>query len=101
MAIVYESKAFEIIRSLKINLMDIEAALPQEAFRPSRGGSDKLRAWRSFLKSAQSIYEQIRGCLGLLTKLPIFLMADDGVRGWMADFGEGLPIDACIYSAML
>ena len=50
-------KAFEIIRSLKINLLDIEAALPREAFRPSRGGSDKLRAWRAFVKSAQSIYE--------------------------------------------
>lgn len=25
-------------------------------------------------------------------------MLDDGVRGWMADFGEGLPIDACLYS---
>ncbi|MFS7904395.1 putative alpha-glucosidase [Helianthus anomalus] len=25
-------------------------------------------------------------------------MVDDGVRGWMADFGEGLPVDACIYS---
>lgn len=21
-------------------------------------------------------------------------MVDDGVRGWMADFGEGLPVDA-------
>lgn len=25
-------------------------------------------------------------------------MADDGVRGWMADFGEGLPVDAVLYS---
>ncbi|XP_058003212.1 uncharacterized protein LOC110658267 isoform X2 [Hevea brasiliensis] len=25
-------------------------------------------------------------------------MADDGVRGWMADFGEGLPVDANLYS---
>ncbi|GJZ89972.1 bromodomain-containing protein [Tanacetum coccineum] len=56
-------KAFEIIRSLKINLLDIEAALPHEAFRPSRGGSDKLRAWRSFLKSAQSIYEMAQATM--------------------------------------
>lgn len=28
-------------------------------------------------------------------------MVDDGVRGWMADFGEGLPVDACIYSGMI
>ncbi|KAI4300889.1 hypothetical protein L6164_034216 [Bauhinia variegata] len=25
-------------------------------------------------------------------------MVDDGVRGWMADFGEGLPMDAVLYS---
>ncbi|OMO77905.1 Glycoside hydrolase, family 31 [Corchorus capsularis] len=25
-------------------------------------------------------------------------MVDDGVRGWMADFGEGLPVDAELYS---
>ncbi|KAK4748890.1 hypothetical protein SAY87_015476 [Trapa incisa] len=25
-------------------------------------------------------------------------MVDDGVRGWMADFGEGLPVDAILYS---
>ncbi|PKA48152.1 Putative alpha-xylosidase 2 [Apostasia shenzhenica] len=25
-------------------------------------------------------------------------MVDSGVRGWMADFGEGLPLDACLFS---
>ncbi|CAI0374636.1 unnamed protein product [Linum tenue] len=25
-------------------------------------------------------------------------MVDDGVRGWMADFGEGLPVDATLFS---
>ncbi|GAB4843952.1 hypothetical protein Ancab_013916 [Ancistrocladus abbreviatus] len=25
-------------------------------------------------------------------------MVEDGVRGWMADFGEGLPVDATLYS---
>ncbi|XP_042484814.1 sulfoquinovosidase-like [Macadamia integrifolia] len=25
-------------------------------------------------------------------------MVDDGVRGWMADFGEGLPLDVSLYS---
>ncbi|KAF1882715.1 hypothetical protein Lal_00002895 [Lupinus albus] len=25
-------------------------------------------------------------------------MVEDGVRGWMADFGEGLPVDAVLYS---
>lgn len=27
-------------------------------------------------------------------------MVDDGVRGWMADFGEGLPVDASLYSGL-
>ncbi|KAM7271509.1 hypothetical protein ACFE04_030723 [Oxalis oulophora] len=26
------------------------------------------------------------------------MVNDDGVRGWMADFGEGLPVDAILYS---
>lgn len=28
-------------------------------------------------------------------------MVDDGVRGWMADFGEGLPVDATLYSGKI
>lgn len=27
-------------------------------------------------------------------------MVEDGVRGWMADFGEGLPVDAILYSSL-
>lgn len=27
-------------------------------------------------------------------------MVDDGVRGWMADFGESLPVDATLYSGL-
>lgn len=27
-------------------------------------------------------------------------MVDDGVRGWMADFGESLPVDAILYSGL-
>lgn len=27
-------------------------------------------------------------------------MVNDGVRGWMADFGEGLPVDATLYSGI-
>lgn len=27
-------------------------------------------------------------------------MVDDGVRGWMADFGEGLPVDSVLYSGI-
>lgn len=27
-------------------------------------------------------------------------MVNDGIRGWMADFGEGLPVDATLYSGI-
>ncbi|KAL6009824.1 hypothetical protein ACLOJK_000254 [Asimina triloba] len=27
-------------------------------------------------------------------------MVNSGVRGWMADFGEGLPLDACLFSGL-
>lgn len=50
-------RASEIIRCLKVILLDIETALPREAFRPSRVDSDKLQGWREYLKSAQSIHE--------------------------------------------
>lgn len=28
-------------------------------------------------------------------------MVDTGVRGWMADFGEGLPMDVTLYSGLI
>ena len=33
-------------------------------------------------------------------KLILQELVDDGVRGWMADFGEGLPVDASLYSGL-
>ncbi|XP_076918352.1 methyl-CpG-binding domain-containing protein 9-like [Bidens hawaiensis] len=56
-------RVLEILRHLKISLFDIETALPTEAFRPSRGGLDQLRAWRAFVKSAQSIYEMVQATI--------------------------------------
>nr|XP_043612564.1 methyl-CpG-binding domain-containing protein 9-like [Erigeron canadensis] len=56
-------RAAEIFSCLKVILLDIEAALPREAFRPSRGDPDKLRGWRAFLKSAQSIYEMVQATI--------------------------------------
>lgn len=50
-------RASEILSHLKIILLDIEAALPTKAFRLSRADADRVRCWRVFLKSAQSIFE--------------------------------------------
>ncbi|KAI3733521.1 hypothetical protein L6452_12964 [Arctium lappa] len=58
-------RVLEILRLLKINLFDMETALPQEALRPSRGGLDRVRAWRAFVKSAQSIYEMVQATIML------------------------------------
>lgn len=60
-------RASEILRFLKINLLDMEAALPEDAFRKSRSSQDRRCAWRAFVKSAKSIYEvslifSITGC---------------------------------------
>jgi hypothetical protein len=47
----------QLLRQLKMNLLDMDAALPQEALKPSRAGLDKRCAWRGFVKSAKSILE--------------------------------------------
>lgn len=50
-------KVSHILRQLKINLLDMDAALPKVALRPSKAQSDRRQAWRSFVKSAKTIYE--------------------------------------------
>lgn len=50
-------KASEILRCLKINLLDMEAALPDASLRASRSHSNRRYAWRTFVKSAKSLYE--------------------------------------------
>ncbi|KAL1828753.1 hypothetical protein DCAR_0208010 [Daucus carota subsp. sativus] len=46
-----------ILCRLKSYLLDMDAALPEEALRPSRTNFEKRRLWRGFVKSAESIYE--------------------------------------------
>lgn len=50
-------RASEILKFLKINLLDMDAALPEDAFRKSRSSPERRCAWRAFVKSAKSIYE--------------------------------------------
>ncbi|KAL8157111.1 methyl-CpG-binding domain-containing protein 9-like isoform X2 [Apium graveolens] len=54
-----------ILRQLKINLLDMDAALPEESLRPSRATFEKRRVWRGFVKSAESIYEMIQATIVL------------------------------------
>lgn len=53
----FVGKASQISRQLKINLLDMDAALPEEALRSSKAHVERRWAWRSFLKSAGTIYE--------------------------------------------
>ncbi|XP_057774595.1 methyl-CpG-binding domain-containing protein 9 isoform X2 [Salvia miltiorrhiza] len=56
-------RASEILRYLKINLLDMDAALPEDAFRKSRSSQDRRCAWRAFVKSAKSIYEMVQATI--------------------------------------
>ena len=49
--------ALPVFRFLKTILLDMDVALPEEALRPSKSHPDRRRAWRAFVKSAQSIFE--------------------------------------------
>ncbi|KAE8023446.1 hypothetical protein FH972_009137 [Carpinus fangiana] len=55
----------QLLRQLKMNLLDMDAALPQEALKPSRAGLDKRCAWRGFVKSAKSILEMVQATIVL------------------------------------
>lgn len=50
-------KESQIFRRLKINLLDMDAILPEEALRQSKSQLEKRWAWRRFVKSAVTIYE--------------------------------------------
>ncbi|XP_010251295.1 PREDICTED: methyl-CpG-binding domain-containing protein 9 [Nelumbo nucifera] len=56
-------KVSQILRRLKINLLDMDAALPEEALRPSKGHLTKRCAWRAYVKSAESIFEIVQATI--------------------------------------
>ncbi|KAE9612723.1 putative histone acetyltransferase chromatin regulator PHD family [Lupinus albus] len=58
-------KASHILRLLKINLLDMDAALPKVALKPSKAELDRRQAWRAFVKSAQTIYEMVQATITL------------------------------------
>lgn len=50
-------RSIQILRQLKINLLDMDAAVPEAALRSSKACWGKRCAWRAFVKSAKSIFE--------------------------------------------
>ncbi|XP_057983188.1 methyl-CpG-binding domain-containing protein 9 isoform X2 [Malania oleifera] len=58
-------KASQILRQLKINLLDMECALPEEAVRPSKVSIERRGTWRSFVKTAETIFEMVQATIVL------------------------------------
>ncbi|XWS32781.1 hypothetical protein CRYUN_Cryun22dG0019000 [Craigia yunnanensis] len=58
-------KVSQILRQLKINLLDMDAALSEKALRPSKACIERRWAWRSFVKSAETIYEMVQATVVL------------------------------------
>ncbi|KAM1187355.1 hypothetical protein TB2_023092 [Malus domestica] len=58
-------KVCQIYRRLKINLLDIDASLAEEALRPSKAQLERRWAWRVFVKSAVTIYEMVQAMIVL------------------------------------
>ncbi|GFY87180.1 methyl-CPG-binding domain 9 [Actinidia rufa] len=56
-------KACQILRRLKIDLLDMDAALPEAALRPSKAHLERRWAWRAFVKSTETIYEMVQAVI--------------------------------------
>ncbi|XP_073001033.1 methyl-CpG-binding domain-containing protein 9 [Typha latifolia] len=56
-------RASQILKRLKIILLDMDAALPEEALRPSKSLLMKRCAWRAFVKAAESIFEMVQATI--------------------------------------
>ncbi|XP_019452879.1 PREDICTED: methyl-CpG-binding domain-containing protein 9-like [Lupinus angustifolius] len=52
-----------ILRQLKINLLDMDAALPKVALKRSKVELHGRQAWHAFVKSAQTIYEMVQAII--------------------------------------
>ncbi|MCH83971.1 methyl-CpG-binding domain-containing protein 9-like, partial [Trifolium medium] len=61
-------KVSHILKQLKINLLDMDAALPEVALRPSKAQLERRQAWCAFVKSAATIYESFSTAAMLATE---------------------------------
>ncbi|XP_020109971.1 methyl-CpG-binding domain-containing protein 9 isoform X3 [Ananas comosus] len=53
----------QILKQLKINLLDMDAALADEALKPSKCQVTKRCRWRAFVKAAESIFEMVQATI--------------------------------------
>ncbi|KAM7252183.1 hypothetical protein ACFE04_024066 [Oxalis oulophora] len=56
-------RSTRILEQLKINLLDMEAIFPGDALKPSKANMEKRCAWRTFVKSAKSIFEMVQAVI--------------------------------------
>jgi hypothetical protein len=56
-------KVSHILKQLKINLLDMDAALPRVAVRPSKAQLDIRQAWCAFVKSAGTCQKATNKCV--------------------------------------
>lgn len=67
-------EASRILKQLKINLLDMNAALPEHALRSSMSKMERRLAWHAFVKSAETIYQVgITSCVVFFIKFSIFI----------------------------
>uniref|UniRef100_A0A2P2JCJ2 WHIM2 domain-containing protein n=1 Tax=Rhizophora mucronata TaxID=61149 RepID=A0A2P2JCJ2_RHIMU len=53
----------QILRQLKITLLDMDAALPEEALKPSKASMEKRCSWRAFVKAAKSVFQMVQATI--------------------------------------
>ncbi|KAK8962701.1 Methyl-CpG-binding domain-containing protein 9 [Platanthera guangdongensis] len=76
-------KISQIVKRLKMNLLDMDAALPGEAIKPSKASLIRRCVWRMFVKSAESIYEPLVYILVQATVLFEDMIKTDYLKnGW-------------------
>ncbi|GAB2222816.1 hypothetical protein Droror1_Dr00016944 [Drosera rotundifolia] len=56
-------RSAQVLRQLKISLLDMEAALPEDALRPSKINFERRCLWRAFVKRAVTIFEMIQAAI--------------------------------------
>ncbi|KAL0350995.1 UNVERIFIED_CONTAM: Methyl-CpG-binding domain-containing protein 9 [Sesamum radiatum] len=56
-------RAASVLTQLKINLLDMEAAVPKAALRSLKGSFERRRVWRMFVKHASNIYELLAAAI--------------------------------------
>ncbi|KAG9130501.1 hypothetical protein Leryth_024346 [Lithospermum erythrorhizon] len=73
-------RASEVLRRIKCQLLDMDAALPEAALRVSKSQVERRWAWRSFVKSAQTIYEIVQAMVVLEDSIKAEYLSDSWLR---------------------